>query len=104
MIRLQEQIANEVGITGKQVCRVLELFALETHRSFHEVRRDPIAELLWNSSPMAFFHFLGSLRNFAEMEGGEFHPEEYLLRMGVRADWEQFSDQMGGWTLPKDRP
>ena len=88
---LQNKIAQELGITREQVVQVLEMFALETHRSFYELRHDPIGELRWNTSPMAFFHFLGVLRSLAEIADGEFHPEEYLLRMGTQEDWQPFS-------------
>ncbi len=100
---LQNQIAEEVRITREQVVRVLELFALETHRSFYELRCDPIGELPWNTSSMSFFHLLGVLRSLAEMSDGEFHPEEYLLRMGSREDWQPFSDQMASWKRPEER-
>jgi hypothetical protein len=46
---IQEQIAQELQITREEVVQVLELFALETHRSFYERRSDPIGELRWNT-------------------------------------------------------
>lgn len=93
----QEQIASEVGITGEQVRHVIELFACETHRVFFEMESDPYAEVLWNSSPMAFFHLLGVFSLSAHHADGEFHPEEYLLRLHEKETWEPFSDQMRDW-------
>ena len=52
---------------------------------------------------MAFFHFLGVLRSLAEIADGEFHPEEYLLRMGIQEDWQPFSSQMANWKRPEER-
>ena len=100
---LLDQIAEELRITPEQVVRVIEMYALETHRSFYELRSDPIGELRCNTSAMAFFHFLGALRSFTEMGDGEFHPEEYLLRMASCDDWQPFSNQMAGWKRPEER-
>jgi hypothetical protein len=100
---LQDKVAQELGITREQVVQVLEMFALETHRSFYELRHDPIGELRWNTSAMAFFHFLGVFRSLAEIADGEFHPEEYLLRMGTQEDWQPFSSQMATWKRPEER-
>ena len=100
---LQDQVAEELGITREQVVRTLELFALATHRSFYELDQNAIGKLWSNTSSMAFFHLLGVFRVFAEMVDGEFHPEEYLLRMGSSEDWQPFSDQMAHWKRPEER-
>jgi len=100
---LQDQIAEEIGIAREQVVRTLELFAVATHRSFYELDQNVFGKLRWNTSPMAFFHLLGVLSSFAEMVDGEFHPEEYLLRLGSSEDWQPFSDQMANWKRPEER-
>jgi len=100
---LQERIAYEVGIAPEQVGRVLELFALETHRTFYELEHDPLVELRFNSSPMVFFHFLGVLRAWAEDTHEEHFAEEYLCRLGPASDWQPFSDQMADWKRPEER-
>ena len=96
-MRLQEQIANEAGVTSGQVDLVLEPFARELHKSLFEAKSDPYAQMYWNCSNMAFFHFMGSFAVSAENSDGEFHPEEYLLRLGQAEDWQQFSEQMRNW-------
>jgi len=98
---LRDQIAEELRITREQVVRTLELFAVATRRSFYESGQNVIGQLRWNTSALAFFHLLGVLRVFAEMVDGEFHPEEYLLRMGTGEDWQPFSEQMVGWKHPE---
>jgi hypothetical protein len=103
-MELQEQIASELGITSEQVRRVIELFACETHRTFFEMKSDAYLQILWNSSSMAFFHLMGVLALSARNAGGEFPPEEYLLRLGPREKWKPFSDQMGEWVgTPQSR-
>ena len=96
-MQLQEQIASQVGITGEQVRLVIELFATETHRVFFEMKSDPYAEVFWNSSSMAFFHLMEAFALSAHHAGGEFHPEEYLLRLQEKETWQPLSDQMREW-------
>jgi hypothetical protein len=100
-VELKDQIASEVGITSEQVRHVIEIFACETHRTFFEMKNDPYVQILWNTSPMGFFHLLGTLALSAENLGGEFHPEEYILRIGEAEEWQAFSDQMKDWIRPQ---
>jgi len=103
MKNFQQEIATQVGISPKQVIRVLELFALEMHRSFYELREDPYAALLRKASSMAFFHLMGALEKSVDTCGGELHATEYLLRLGQRSDWQLYSDQMKEWKTQEER-
>ena len=104
------EIASTLGCEAEVVRAVVAEFSLQLHRRALEYRGgngDFIGEELWSLvDRQTFYHLLGFLTYFAEQYGwNDNSANEYLLRLGSRADWAPFRDQMTGWQLarPKDQ-
>jgi hypothetical protein len=96
------ETAANLCLDRSTVASVLDEFMLRLHRGLVEYEGfngDYIGEHLSHRLPkQAFFHLLGFLDRFSERyewEPGTAH--EYIARLGVRADWQPFSHQLGGW-------
>ena len=100
--RLIKEIASNLGMEEDDVSRVLDEFLLQIHRRFYEYRGmngDYLGEELHRQlGAQGFYHLLGFLETFSSRYDWE--PgiaNEYLLRLGNKADWMPFKHQMVGW-------
>ena len=95
--------ARNLGMEDSVVRQVVDEFLLQLHRRLHEYRGlngDYVGEELhYQIGPQGFYHLLGFLDTFTERyrwEPGT--ANEYLLRLGSRADWAPYGHQMEGWS------
>ncbi len=94
--------AENLGLESAQVRNIVDEFLLQLHRDLVEyegLNGDYIGESLPHQlPPQAFFHLLGFLDRFSERY--QWEPgiaDEYLARLGSRADWLPYSHQLSGW-------
>lgn len=100
------EIAANLGCEAATVRAVVAEFALQLHRralEFQGLNGDFIGESLWSQvDQQTFYHLLGFLEYFAERYAWDpGSANEYLLRLGSRADWMPFRHQMEGWRLSR---
>lgn len=96
------ETATNLGLEDAVVRSVIDEFMLQLHRDLVEyegMNGDYLGESLSHHLPaQAFFHLLGFLDRFSERY--EWEPgtaNEYLARLGSRADWLPYSHQLRGW-------
>jgi len=94
--------AANLGRDSSEVGQVVAEFLLQLHRDLVEYEGfngDYLGETLSQRLPaQGFFHLLGFLERFSERY--EWEPgtaQEYLGRLGSRADWLPYSHQLSGW-------
>lgn len=97
-----DEVAANLGMEPDAVRGVVDEFMLQLHKRFIEyegLNGDYLGEQLhWEVGHQAFFHLLGFLDRFAEKY--QWEPgtaNEYLMRLGSRADWLPYSHQCRGW-------
>ena len=106
LLPIISEIATNLGLEESEVRATVDEFMLQLHKRFVEyigVNGDYLGEELNREiGNQAFFHFLGFLERFSiryEWEQGT--ANEYLMRLGSRADWAPYSHQLKGWEKSK---
>lgn len=95
-------VARNIGMEDDAVRHVVDEFLLQLHRRLYEYRglnSDYLGEELhYQIGPQGFYHLLGFLDTFSDRYNWERgSASEYLMRLGSRADWHSFNQQVESW-------
>lgn len=96
-------VARNLGMEDDAVSHVVDEFLLQLHRRLYEYRGlngDYVGEELhYQIGPQGFYHLLGFLDTFSDRYSWEpGSANEYLLRLGRRADWAPYQHQTESWS------
>ena len=99
---LLSEIAESVGKEPEEISLIIDEFLLQLHRHIYEYKGlngDFIGEELhYMLSRQAFFHLLGFLECFSKRYKWEPNSaSEYLIRLGMRAEWLPYLHQVEAW-------